>query len=112
METLIARRSVTYRPKAAYDIESAVVCVGQVLDSPQAAKRRYEQLQDALVSLADIPTLGKRFDDELLTHHGMRTYRVGQYRLFYAFTEEALTLWRVLYTRHDLDDYALMSLDD
>ena len=55
----MARRSVAYRPKAAYDIESAVVCVGQVLDSPQAAKRRYEQLQDALVSLADIPTLGK-----------------------------------------------------
>ena len=86
MGALMAKRSVAYRPKAAYDIESAVVCVGQVLE--------------------------KRFDDELLTHHGMRTYRVGQYRLFYTFTEEALTLWRVLHTRHDLDDYALMSLDD
>lgn len=42
----------------------------------------------------------------------MRTYRVGQCQLFYTFTEEALTLWRVLHNRHDLDGYALMSLDD
>ena len=56
--------------------------------------------------------MGKRFDDELLAHRDMRTFRVGQYRLFYTFTDSKLTLWRVLHTRHDLDDYALMSLDD
>ena len=108
----MAKRSVEYRPRAAYDIESAVVYIGQVLDSPQAAKRWYEQLKDALDSLAELPAMGKRFDDELLAHRDMRTFRVGQYRLFYTFTDSKLTLWRVLHTRHDLDDYALMSLDD
>ena len=108
----MAARSVDYRPRAAYDIESIVVYVGQILGSPRAAKDWYDQLMSTLDSLADLPTLGKRFDDELLSHHDMRTFRVGQYRLFYAFDERTLTVWRVLHTRQDIDDYAIMTLKD
>ncbi len=108
----MAARSVAYRPRAAYDIESIVVYVGQILGSPRAAKDWYDQLMSTLDSLADLPTLGKRFDDELLSHHDMRTFRVGQYRLFYTFDEQTLTVWRVLHTRQDIDDYAIMALED
>ena len=108
----MAARSVDYRPRAAYDIESIVVYVGQILGSPRAAKDWYDQLMSTLDSLADLPTLGKRFDDELLSHHDMRTFRVGQYRLFYTFDERTLTVWRVLHTRQDIDDYAIMTLKD
>lgn len=41
----------------------------------------------------------------------MRTFRVSQYRLFCTYDERRFTLWRVLHTRRDTDDYALMFLD-
>lgn len=106
------KRTTVYRPRAACDIESIVVYIGSILDAPQAAKVWYEQLQSALDALGDMPTLGKRFDDDMLSHHDMRTYRVGQYRLFYTFTETTVTVWRVLHTRQDIDDYAIMTLAD
>ena len=107
----MAAREAAYRPRAAYDIESIVVYVGQVLGLPQTAKDWYDQLQETLDMLADLPAMGKPFDDELLAHRDMHTFRVGQYRLFYTHDECTLTLWRVLHTRRDTDDYALMFLD-
>ncbi|WP_180326712.1 type II toxin-antitoxin system RelE/ParE family toxin [Raoultibacter phocaeensis] len=102
----------TYRPRAAYDIESAVIYIGVILDSPQAARTWYETLVAKVDLLCEFPDLGRRFDDERLSTSGMQTYLVGSYRLFYSYGEDGLTVWRVVHASQDIDDYALVDLAD
>ena len=58
--------SVEYRPRAAFDVESIVLYVGEVLKSPQAAKGIYEEISSKIEELRSMPTLGKVFRDNLL----------------------------------------------
>ena len=108
----VSRRVATYRPRAAYDIESIVVYVGHVLDSPRAAKEWYEKLVQTVEMLCELPDLGRSFEDDRLTVKGHRTYLVGKYRLFYSYTDDTLTVWRVVHVTQDMDDYALVDLVD
>lgn len=100
-----------YRPRAAFDIESIVLYVGEVLKSPQAAKRLYESLRDKVHELCEMPTIGRVFRDELLG----RQYRCAlfeNYRIFYSYDEAELTVWRVVHTRQDIDDFALIAWEE
>lgn len=101
-----------WRPRALYDIESAVAYLGQVLENPLAAKTLYERVRDQIDLLCRFPDMGKPFADPLLEEHGYRTFLVDQYRLFYTHDEETLTIWRFVHTRRDIDDYALIDLVD
>lgn len=56
--------------------------------------------------------LGRPFDDDRLALYGRRTYLVGKYRMFYSYSDEQLTVWRVVHVSQDLDDYALVDLTD
>ncbi len=98
------------RPRAFYDLESAVVYKGQVLGLPREARKFYVDVMDAIEMLCDLPDLGRPFDDDLLEVKGMRTYLVGKYRLFYTHTTKTLTIWRIIHTSRDLDDYAFVEL--
>ena len=101
-----------YRPRAAYDVESIVTYIGQVLHSPQAARTWYENLKNAVSTLCENPDLGRAFEDDRLSLQGRRTFLVGQYRLFYSHDTEMLTIWRVIHTSQDIDDYAIVDLVD
>lgn len=101
-----------WRPRALYDIESAVAYLGQVLENPLAAKALYERVRDQVDLLCRFPDMDKPFADALLEGRGYRTFLVDQYRLFYTHDEEALTIWRFVHTRRDIDDYALVGLSD
>lgn len=100
-------RAPELRPRAAYDVESIVTFV---LGSPQAAAEWYESLRAALDLLCEQPDFGRAFSDERLRIQGRRTYLVGNYRLFYSYDAATLTVWRVLHTSQDMDDYALVDL--
>lgn len=101
-----------YRPRASYDIESIVVHIGEVLGSPKAARSWYEDLKATVLLLCEMPDLGKPFEDDRLAVKGRRTHLVGSYRLFYSYSADALTVWRVVHTTRDIDDYALVDLVD
>ena len=101
-----------YRPRAAYDVESTVTYIGQVLHSPQAARTWYEDLKSAVAALCENPDLGRVFEDDRLSLKGRRTFLVGRYRLFYSYDAEKLTVWRVVHTSQDIDDYAIVDLVD
>ena len=81
-------REIRYRPRATFDLESIV--------------------QEAIALLGDMPTLGKPFSDDSLDRKNYRSYLAGSYRVFYTFGEESLTVWRVVHTRQDIDDYAFV----
>ena len=101
-----------WRPRAAYDIESAAAYLGQVLENPSAAKALYERVKVQVELLCRFPDMGKPFSDSLLEGRGYRTILVDQYRLFYTHDEQTLTVWRFVHTRRDIDDYALVDLSD
>lgn len=99
-----------WRPRAAHDVESAVVYVGEVLGKPKAAKKLYEDIIVQIEQLRLFPELGRLFSDSILEGRGYRSLLVGRHRIFYSFDEEALTIWRVVHVRQDIDDYALVDL--
>lgn len=101
-----------WRPRALCDIESAVAYLGQVLENPLAAKALYERVRDQVDLLCRFPDMGKPFADALLEGRGYRTFLVDQYRLFYTHDDKTLTTWRLVHTRRDIDDYALVGLSD
>ena len=101
-----------YRPRAAYDVESIVTYMGQILKSPQAARAWYENLKNTVSTLCTTPDLGRVFEDERLAIKERRTFLVGKYRLFYSYDADKLTVWRVVHTSRNIDDYAIVDLSD
>ena len=99
---------VEYRARAALDIESIVIYIGEVLDSPQTARETYENLMASIDLLREVPTLGKRIIDDRFEQNGYRVYLSGQYRIAYRYGTDKLTIWRVVHTLQDIDDYALI----
>ncbi len=103
-------RTPELRPRAAYDIESIVTYISFVLDSPTAAEGWYAELRKKMDLLCVQPEIGRVFEDDRLQIKERRTTLVGDYRLFYSFDATTLTVWRVLHTKQEIDDYALMDL--
>ena len=101
-------RRVIYRPRASFDVQSTVTYVGEVLSAPQAAKDLYEKITHAIALLAEMPDLGKPFLDRSLERQGYRSYLIDNYRILYSHSEELLVVWRIVHTRQDIDDYALV----
>lgn len=100
-------RHVRYRPRAALDLESAILYVGETCAAPKAAKQLYTSITEALDSLSALPTLGKLFQDDNLAQDSYRSWLVGNYRIFYTYDDEWLTVWRIVHTRQDIGDSAL-----
>lgn len=101
-------RTPAFRPRAALDLESLAVYLGEVLGSPQTARKTCTAIIDAVDRLCVMPTLGRPFFDDALEREGYRWHLVGHYRIFYTYSTEVLTVWRILHTRQDLDGYALI----
>lgn len=99
---------VRYRPRAELDIHSAVLYLGEVLGNPVAARKLYETLVEAIERLRSMPTLGRAFSDDRLEGKDYRSFLVGNYRVFYSFTESELTVWRVVHVRQDIADYEIV----
>lgn len=105
-------REPIYRPRAAFDLESIVVYVGEVCRNPDAARQTYTSIGAAVKDLCAMPTLGRPFADEALNRRNFRSWLVGNYRVFYTYNEEFLTVWRVIHTRRDIDDFAFIDWED
>ena len=96
-------REPIYRPRAAFDLESIIIYVGEVCRNPAAARQTYTSIKAAVKELCAMPTLGRR---------DIRSWLVGNYRVFYTYDEEFLTVRRVIHTRQDIDDFALIDWEE
>lgn len=104
-------RSARYRPRASYDLESIVVYIGEVQRAPKSAKRLYESIVEAVNLLCELPTIGHPFIDDALEREEYRWHLVGQYRIFYTFDSEHVTVYRIVHTRQEIADYAFVNWD-
>ena len=101
-----------YRPRAAYDLESIVIYLGEVQKVPKSARKVYDSIVEAIDPLCTTPARGRPFADERLSHQGYRSWLVNPYRIFYSFNSENLIVWRIIHTRQDIDDFAFIDIDD
>ena len=103
-------REATYRPRAAHDLESILVYLGEVQKAPQAARDLYSEIETAIDLLCETPEPGRRFADKTLVHDDYRSWLVGSYRIFYSYDSELLTIWRIIHTRQDRDGYSIVDI--
>lgn len=76
------------------------------------ARQTYTSIKAAVKELCAMPTLGRPFIDEALGRRDIRSWLVGNYRVFYTYDEEFLTVRRVIHTRQDIDDFALIDWEE
>ncbi len=100
-----------YRPRAAFDLESITIYVGEVLKSPKSARSLYIGIREKVMDLCRMPTTERVFRDDLLGRE-YRYFPHENYRIFYSYDEETLTVWRIVHTRQDIDDFALIVWDE
>ncbi len=105
-------RQLSYGPRAAIDIESIIIYVGEVLRAPEAAESLYRKIRQTVQDLCATPEIGRPYYDETLDRKQYRSFLVEQYRIFYTYDEKTLTVWRVIHTRQDIDDYALIEWNE
>ncbi|MEC4184017.1 type II toxin-antitoxin system RelE/ParE family toxin [Adlercreutzia sp. R21] len=101
-------REPVYRPRAAFDLESIIIYVGEVCRNPAAARQIYTSIKTEVQELCAMPTLGRPFIDDSLSRRNFRSWLVGNYRVFYTYDEDFLTVWRVIHSRQDIDDFAFI----
>ncbi|WP_417135393.1 type II toxin-antitoxin system RelE/ParE family toxin [Rubneribacter badeniensis] len=104
-------RSVEFRPRAAVDIEGIVVYLAYALKMPQAARRTAEELYAAIDRIADNPFSGRVLSDDELGRE-YRRILVKRYWVYYSFTDETLTVWRVFHTTQNHDVYGFELLGE
>ena len=104
-------RQIEFRPRASLDLEGIVVHISVELKSPQAAQSTAEAIFNTIDKLAEFPEIGRPFyDDDLKLDY--RRMLVKRYWIYYTFTDEKLTLWRIFHATQDHDNYGFVDLWD
>lgn len=100
--------SVRLRPRAKNDIQSIILYIGEVLHSPKAAKKFYDDFCNEVERIKNNPGLGERFDNPLLGDTAYRWVTIGKYKVFYRCDKGVLMIWRVTHCSQDIDDFELI----
>lgn len=96
-------REPIYRPRAAFDLESIIIYVGEVCRNPAAARQTYTSIKEAVKELCAMPTLGRPFIDEALGRRDIRSWLVGNYRVILHLRRGILHGSPRHHTRQDID---------
>jgi toxin ParE1/3/4 len=87
---------------AAADLRDVWFYVAVERQSPEAADQFIDRLNDQFLLLSQFSHIGRRRDD---LHPGYRSFRVGQYIIFYRILEAGeVEIMRVLHGKRDLTD--------
>lgn len=103
-------REIVWRPRAALDLEGILAYIVVELKSPQAAKSCAEAIYEAVERAAELPGLGRPFEDDDLKRE-YRSVLAKNYRIFYSYDEKKLTVWRVFHASQDHASYGFEIFD-
>ncbi len=101
-------REIKWRPRANLDRQSIAIFIGIERGNPPAALRVMQEIDKALELARSFPESGRAIAIEGPTHKDYRRVLVGNYMVFYRFDESAVTVYRVLHQRHDIDAATLI----
>lgn len=98
---------IVWRPRAHLDRESIAIYLAVERDSPQAALAAMRSIDAALDMARRFPDAGGHFHHDNLEHE-YRTALANPYTIYYRFDDAALTVYRILHQRQDIDTYSLV----
>lgn len=98
-----------WRPRAQLDRESIALFIGYERRAPQVALEAMRRIDAAIERVREFPDSGGHFRRDGLEHE-YRTVIANPYIVFYRYDDQALTVYRVLHQRQDIDAYTLVDL--
>ena len=99
-----------WRPRAELDRESIAIFLGLECGNPQAALSAVQRIDAAINRIRLLPDSGGRVRFDQLANKEYRTVLANPYTIYYRFDARAITIYRVLHQRRNMDDYALVDL--
>lgn len=99
-----------WRPRAHLDRESIAIHLGVERQAPQATRDSLLRIDEAIDHMRSLPDSGGRFTALGLRAPAYRTVCAGRYIVFYRYDSTALTVYRILHQRQDIDAYTLIDL--
>ena len=101
---------LVWRPRAHLDRESIAIYLGVECDNPDAALAAMRKIDQALQRVRELPDSGGHYYREGLDNHDYRTVLANPYTIYYRYDATALTVYRILHQRQDLDDYTFVEV--
>lgn len=99
-----------WRPRAHLDRESIAIYLGFECGNPDAALAAIRGIDAALERVCAFPDGGGHLRIEELAHSDYRKAYADPYVIVYRFDAEAVTVYRILHQRQNLDTYSLADL--
>ena len=90
-----------WSPAAVDDLEAALDYIEFDLDSPQASKRFYQTILDAVRRFSDIPTAGIVLRNSQGLETGFRYMIAGNWMVFFVIQYDGVLVVRILYGKSD-----------
>jgi len=90
---------VIWAPKAEQDLYQIIDYIAQ--DSPSYASLFYDQLHEKVKNLSNFPLMGRKVPE--LDDSNIREIIIGNYRLIYRISNEALQIVRIIHGSRILD---------
>ena len=103
---------LAWRPRAHLDRESIAIYLGLECKNPQAALAAIQRIDAAIEHARSFPDAGGRFAIDGLHHREHRTVLASPYTVYYRCDDTALTVYRILHQRQDIDTYAFVDLPE
>ena len=94
------------------DLEQAVGYIALTLHEPETAKRLYQNIKAAILTLAELPERFSLLEETPYAARGVRRLLVGNYVVFYVVREDRkqVDVLRILYYRREWEP--LLHLDE
>ena len=83
------------------DLEAIYRYISEVLAAPETARKQYQALAQAALSLSDLPERCPLLPCEPERSRGLRRLLVNRYSVIYQIHAETVTVLRVLYSASD-----------
>lgn len=101
--------ALQWRPRANLDRQSIAIYLGIECGQPQAALKAIQSIDAALEQVRRFPQLGRQFKHERLSHE-YRVVTAHPYNIYYRYSEQTVTVYRILHQRQNIGDYELVGM--
>lgn len=105
-------REIEYRLRAEIDIDGTITYQAVVLGSSSAARATADAIFSAIERVAMFPESGKPVFDDALEQGGYRKVLAKRHWIYFTYSAETLTVWRVVHETQDVDEFGFDVFED
>lgn len=103
-------RELRWRPRAHLDRESIAIYLGVECSTPQAALKAIQKIDAVIDRIREFPDIGGITRSPGRSGREYRTALANPHTVYYRFDDKAVTIYRILHQRQDIDTYTFIEL--